>query len=74
MQASNKDFREQDISEQLFLLHYEPLPTRLHVEGGQWLSAMEIYQSLECLSKKDLGIRRANTFGRILLQHGTRHG
>lgn len=74
MQEDNEGFREQDISEQLFLHYYEPLPCREEVEGGVWLSAIEICQSLEKMSKKDLGIRRSTSFGRIVRRYCTKAG
>ena len=69
LQDTNEGFREQDVSEQLFLNYFEPLPLRDDVEGGQWLTAIEIYKEIERLSKKDLGLRRATRFGAILTKH-----
>lgn len=69
MQETNEEFREQDITEQLFLQYYEPLQTRDAVEGGEWLTAIEIYQTLERISKKDFGIKRANKFGAIIRKY-----
>lgn len=74
MQEANEEFREQDLSEQLFLHYYEPLPYREETEGGEWLTAIEICQTLEKLSKKDLGIRRTTSFGRIVRRYCTQHG
>ena len=74
MQQDNEEFRERDISEQLFLHYYEPLPTRAEVAGGQWLTALEISQSLERLSKKDFGLRRVTRFGAILRKHCPKQG
>lgn len=69
MQRDNESFREQDISEQMFLHFYEPLTTRSNVNGSEWLSAYEIYERLEKLTKKDLGKKRANKFGAILRKY-----
>lgn len=69
MQETNEEFREQDVTEQLFLQYYEPLQTREQVEGGEWLMAIEIFQNLERISKKDFGIKRANKFGAILRKY-----
>lgn len=74
MQETNEDFREQDITEQLFLRYYEPLATADDVEGSVWLPAIEIYQALEKFAKKDLGIKRANKFGSILLKYCGKKG
>lgn len=74
MQETNEDFREQDITEQLFLRYYEPLATADDVEGSIWLPAIEIYQALEKFAKKDLGIKRANKFGSILLKYCGKKG
>jgi len=69
MQRDNETFREQDISEQMFLNYFTPLTTRTATDGDKWMTAYEIYEQLEKLTKKDLGKKRANKFGGILRRY-----